>query len=325
MAVVEVPEELNLAAGPRGDRRAPSPIASASCGATVASPGRRSPTALAGSPPCSRRRASGRHRRSGRLRAPGSRRTTTSPSTSTTATSTSRGCSAPPRRGAVGVNVNYRYVADELRYVLADCRARAVVYHGTFAATLAEVLPDLPDVRLLLQVDDGSGADLLPGPSPYEEALAAADARRRRPGCRPTTSTSSTPAARRGCPRACSGARPTSSPPASAWRAPPTSWWRRRQERQPPRAPRPAVHARRRPLERHQRVDRRRHGRDPGRPRPARPRRRPRHRRAERVVVPAHRGRRLRPPARRRARRPGPAASSASASSSPAAPSCRPP
>ena len=73
-----------------------------------------------------------------------------------------------------GVNINYRYVAEELRYVLADCAAGAIVYHGTFAATLAEVLPDLPHLRLLIQVDDGSGAALLPGALAYEDALAAA-------------------------------------------------------------------------------------------------------------------------------------------------------
>jgi fatty-acyl-CoA synthase len=70
------------------------------------------------------------------------------------------------------VNVNYRYVADELRHVLADSGARAIVYHGTFADTLAEVLPDLPELRLLLQVDDHSGAPRLPGARSYEEALA---------------------------------------------------------------------------------------------------------------------------------------------------------
>ncbi len=76
---------------------------------------------------------------------------------------------------AVGVNINFRYVADELRYVLDDARARAVVYHGAFAATLAQVLPELPAVELLLQVDDGSGAELLPGAIPYEVALAEAE------------------------------------------------------------------------------------------------------------------------------------------------------
>jgi fatty-acyl-CoA synthase len=76
---------------------------------------------------------------------------------------------------AAAVNINFRYVADELRYVLRDCRARGVVFHGTFAATLAEVLPSLPEVELLLQVEDGSGAGLLSGAIPYEDALAAAD------------------------------------------------------------------------------------------------------------------------------------------------------
>jgi fatty-acyl-CoA synthase len=75
---------------------------------------------------------------------------------------------------AAAVNINFRYVADELRYVLRDSRARAVVYHGTFAATLAEVLPELAEVELLLQVDDASGAALLPGARRYEDALAAA-------------------------------------------------------------------------------------------------------------------------------------------------------
>jgi fatty-acyl-CoA synthase len=73
-----------------------------------------------------------------------------------------------------GVNINYRYVAEELRYVLSDSAARAVVYHGAFAATLAEVLPSLPHLEVLVQVDDGSGAPLLPGAVEYEAALAAA-------------------------------------------------------------------------------------------------------------------------------------------------------
>jgi fatty-acyl-CoA synthase len=71
-------------------------------------------------------------------------------------------------------NVNYRYVAEELRYLLNDSGARAIVYHSAFADRLAEVLPDLPQLDVLLQVDDGTGADLLPGAVWYEEALAAA-------------------------------------------------------------------------------------------------------------------------------------------------------
>ena len=45
---------------------------------------------------------------------------TTWRSTSTTATSTSRRCSARSRRGVAPFNVNYRYVAEELRYLLDD-------------------------------------------------------------------------------------------------------------------------------------------------------------------------------------------------------------
>ncbi len=73
------------------------------------------------------------------------------------------------------INVNYRYVAAELAYLLRDSRAAAVVFHGAFAPVLGEVLPDLPGVRLLLQVDDESEADLLPGAQRYEDALAAAE------------------------------------------------------------------------------------------------------------------------------------------------------
>jgi 3-oxocholest-4-en-26-oate---CoA ligase len=65
-------------------------------------------------------------------------------------------------------------VTEELRYLFADADAHAVVYHAAFAPTLAEILPELPGLRLLLQVADESGNDLLPGAVHYEEALASA-------------------------------------------------------------------------------------------------------------------------------------------------------
>ncbi len=71
-------------------------------------------------------------------------------------------------------NVNYRYVAEELRYLLTDSRATAIVVHSQFAPTLAEVLPELPQLRVIVQVPDDSGHDLLPGAIWYEEALASA-------------------------------------------------------------------------------------------------------------------------------------------------------
>jgi fatty-acyl-CoA synthase len=75
-------------------------------------------------------------------------------------------------------NVNYRYVAEELRYLLNDAGAKAIVFHSAFADRLAEVLPDLPELTVLLQVDDGTGAALLPGAEWYEDALAASSPER---------------------------------------------------------------------------------------------------------------------------------------------------
>ena len=71
------------------------------------------------------------------------------------------------------INVNYRYGIEELRYLLQDSRPAAIQYHGCFAPVLAELLPELDFVRVLLQVDDGSGEGLLPGAVDYEDALAS--------------------------------------------------------------------------------------------------------------------------------------------------------
>ena len=76
------------------------------------------------------------------------------------------------------LNVNYRYVAEELLYLLTDSNARAVVVHSVFTPTLAEVLPQLPNLQVILQVPDESGHPLLPGAVWYEYALAAASPER---------------------------------------------------------------------------------------------------------------------------------------------------
>jgi len=69
-------------------------------------------------------------------------------------------------------NVNYRYVADELVYLLGNADADAVVYHARFAPTLALALEQLPPMRLI-HVDDQSGNDPLPGAVRYEDLLAS--------------------------------------------------------------------------------------------------------------------------------------------------------
>ena len=184
---------------------------------------------------------------------------------------------------AAGVNVNYRYVAAELRYVLADSRARAVIFHGAFAATLAEVLPELPAVVLLLQVDDGSGAGLLPGAVRYEDAVAAAS---------PTAPDG--PVTRRPLHplhgRHDGHAQGHAVAPGRLPRLRPRCHRAaRRDRRDSPGAGRAAhaalrpVHARGRPLERHIGVDLGRHRRRAGRSHPPRSRRRPGHVARERV------------------------------------------
>jgi acyl-CoA synthetase (AMP-forming)/AMP-acid ligase II len=70
-------------------------------------------------------------------------------------------------------NVNFRYVKSELQYLLADSGATALIYHSAFAPRVAEVLPDLPQLRVLIQIADDSGNDLVYGAVDYEAALAS--------------------------------------------------------------------------------------------------------------------------------------------------------
>ena len=70
-------------------------------------------------------------------------------------------------------NVNYRYVKNELQYLLADSGATAVLYHATFAPRVAEVLPQLSRLRVLIQIADESGNDLVHGAVDYESIVAS--------------------------------------------------------------------------------------------------------------------------------------------------------
>jgi acyl-CoA synthetase (AMP-forming)/AMP-acid ligase II len=75
---------------------------------------------------------------------------------------------------AVPINVNYRYGADELRYLLDDADARAVVYHREFGPALDGVRGDLELLHTLVEVADDSGAAPLTDAVEYEGALAGA-------------------------------------------------------------------------------------------------------------------------------------------------------
>jgi len=74
------------------------------------------------------------------------------------------------------LNVNYRYVAEELTYLFQNSRAKAVIYQAEFAPHVAAIRSALPELSVLIQVADDSGNALLPGAVDYEEALAAASA-----------------------------------------------------------------------------------------------------------------------------------------------------
>jgi len=74
------------------------------------------------------------------------------------------------------LNVNYRYVEEELLYLFENSRAKALLYHEEFAPQVAAVRDRLPELEILIQVADKSGHGLLPGAVDYEQALAGASA-----------------------------------------------------------------------------------------------------------------------------------------------------
>jgi fatty-acyl-CoA synthase len=68
-------------------------------------------------------------------------------------------------------NVNYRYVAEELEYLLRDSQATACVVHSQFAPLLEAVKKNLPKLRVVIQVPDSSGNPLMTGAIWYDDAL----------------------------------------------------------------------------------------------------------------------------------------------------------
>ena len=71
----------------------------------------------------------------------------------------------------VPVNTNYRYGPGELSYLWQDCDARAVVFAGSFTATIERTRASVPGVLAWLWADDGAGP-CPPWAVPYESAAA---------------------------------------------------------------------------------------------------------------------------------------------------------
>ena len=75
--------------------------------------------------------------------------------------------------GAVAININYRYVVDELRYVLDDADPVAMIYERGFTPQLDELAADFPRLTTYLVIEDGS--DAMPSGFEAERYEAALD------------------------------------------------------------------------------------------------------------------------------------------------------
>jgi acyl-CoA synthetase (AMP-forming)/AMP-acid ligase II len=61
------------------------------------------------------------------------------------------------KAGAILVNVNYRYVEGELRYLFENSDMVALVHERQYSDRVANVLPETPNVKTVIVVDDGTG------------------------------------------------------------------------------------------------------------------------------------------------------------------------
>ncbi|MDE0178868.1 MAG: acyl-CoA synthetase [Gammaproteobacteria bacterium] len=68
-------------------------------------------------------------------------------------------------------NVNYRYVDEELVYLLNDAHTKALVYHSSLASHVAAIRDQVPTLEVLIQVND-EPRPLLDGAVEFEAALA---------------------------------------------------------------------------------------------------------------------------------------------------------
>ncbi|MCX2712342.1 acyl-CoA synthetase [Mycolicibacterium sp. J2] len=63
------------------------------------------------------------------------------------------------KAGAILVNVNFRYVEGELKYLFDNSDMVALVHERRYADRVANVLPETPNVKTVLVVEDGADGD----------------------------------------------------------------------------------------------------------------------------------------------------------------------
>lgn len=74
---------------------------------------------------------------------------------------------------AVPINVNYRYVGEELAYIFTNSDMVACIHGREFVPAIADILPKAPKVKVFVSLEDGSGEDLSRiGSVDYNQAIA---------------------------------------------------------------------------------------------------------------------------------------------------------
>ena len=72
--------------------------------------------------------------------------------------------------GGIPINVNYRYVAEELIYLLDNSDSEAVFYHACYSNRIKEIANSLPNIKAWIEVSDGTESHF-PDALKYEELL----------------------------------------------------------------------------------------------------------------------------------------------------------
>ena len=72
--------------------------------------------------------------------------------------------------GGVPINVNYRYVAEELIYLLDNSDSEAVFYHACYSARIKEIAESLHNIKAWIEVADGTESHF-PEALKYEELV----------------------------------------------------------------------------------------------------------------------------------------------------------
>ena len=76
------------------------------------------------------------------------------------------------KQRAVPCNVNYRYIAEELAYLLNNADAKAIFFDSSLGYRVAEVVDRCAQLQLLVQV---GGGDLIDGAVAYEELITSCE------------------------------------------------------------------------------------------------------------------------------------------------------